>query len=369
MAVKTQVVEDQEIENAVDQLDEFKADGEASSVAEPVAGQTPTRRADQRKGETAPIMQGTSKVSKAAMLKQMVEKLSQLKDTDLKAAYKGVMNTSKQENPGEKPIAQGTTDIKQPPRVTKEDLDIASDLAAIFAGDETLSAEFKTQATEVFETAVVSKINEHLEDIFETAETSVETMTESAKEELSTKLDSYLDYVVEQWMDDNKLAVDRGIRAEIVENFMGGLRNLFVEHYVDIPEDKVDVVDDLVVRVEELESALSEQIDVNVTLVAENEDLARSRVLSQVTEGLTETQAEKITYLSEAVTFDSSNDFQTAVEGLKESYFAGGTVRTIVEEDDIDGPVGLAEAAPEGSAQMKPYIDAITRSLGAPAKK
>ena len=153
-------------------------------------------------------------------------------------------------------------------KVTKEDIDVSDDVQALF-GDEELSEEFKEKATTIFEAAVVSKINETLEtadiDVFAEVEAEKETMMK----DLTTKLDDYLEYVAEEWMKDNELAIEKGIRAEIVENFMGGLRNLFAENYIDIPEEKVDLVDELASKVEELEQSVNEEVERNIEVKKE----------------------------------------------------------------------------------------------------
>lgn len=217
-------------------------------------------------------------------------------------------------------INQGNSKISQPPQVTAEDIDIADDVAAIFEGSD-LSEDFKYKAHAIFEAAVVAKVNEKLAEISEELEVQYNEALLEQVDDLNNKIDSYLNYVVEQWMEENRLAVTTGIRGEIAESFLTGLKTLFEDHYVDIPEEKVDVVDDLASRVEELEADLAEEIERNVSLNEQISQYERELTFDDVVEGLTQTQVAKLEALAEGVDFTTADEFRERLETLRESYF------------------------------------------------
>lgn len=196
----------------------------------------------------------------------------------------------------------------------KEDVD------AMLSG-ENLSEEFKSKASMIFEAAVEARIEEIAAELEEKYTQEFEETLEVVKEDFATKLDSYLDYVVENWMEANKLAIEKGLRTEIVEDFIGALRNVFVEHYIDIPEDKVDIVEGLVEKVEELEEQVNEQILKNIDLKKSISEHKKNEVLVAVCEGLTLSQAEKIKSLAKNIEFVSEEDFAVKLDTIKESYF------------------------------------------------
>ena len=196
----------------------------------------------------------------------------------------------------------------------KEDVD------AMLSG-ENLSEEFKQKASMIFEAAVEARVEEIASELEEKYTQEFEETLEVVKEDFANKLDSYLDYVVENWMEANKLAIEKGLRTEIVEDFIGALRNVFVEHYIDIPEDKVDVVEGLVDRVEDLENQVNEQIMKNIDLKKSIAEHKKVEAITAVCEGLTLSQAEKVKSLAKSIEFVSEEDFAEKLETIKESYF------------------------------------------------
>ena len=191
-------------------------------------------------------------------------------------------------------------------QITSSDIDVNEDVAAMLNG-ETLSEEFVTKATTVFQAAVVSKVNEILESKILDAEAEAEAHKEEIIESFSTKLDSYLEYVTEEWMEENKLAVEQGIVSEIQENFMKGLRDLFAENYIDVPEEKVDLVDELATKVEGLANSVNEEIEKNIELKKDLVEAKAKIVLNKVSSDLTESQAIKLASLSEGVDFSDAS--------------------------------------------------------------
>lgn len=216
---------------------------------------------------------------------------------------------------------------------------ISEDINAMLSG-ENLSEEFKQKATLIFEAAVEARVEEIAKDLEEKFTKEFEDTLETVKEDFSGKLDSYLDYVVENWMTENKLAVEKGLRTEIVEDFIGALRNVFVEHYIDIPEEKVDIVEELVEKVEELESKVNEEMLKNIDLKKSLSEQKKVEMIHTVCEGLTLSQAEKVKSIAKSVEFVSEEDFSEKLTTIKESYFPvtvkQPTTNSLNEEIEIE---------------------------------
>jgi hypothetical protein len=216
----------------------------------------------------------------------------------------------------------------------KEDID------ALLEG-ENLSEEFTTKATTIFEAAVLARAEMVVEEVEAELMEQFETAVEEIKEDMASKVDDYLNYMVEEWVKDNQLAIEKGLRSEIVEDFIDGLRNLFVEHYIDIPADKVDVVEELTTKVEELENSLNEQIKSSVELKKEINEHKKIEAIYTACEGLTQTQVEKMKSLAEGVEFTTGEEFNSKMETLKESYFKNSVIaadssaldEVLIEED------------------------------------
>ena len=196
----------------------------------------------------------------------------------------------------------------------KEDID------ALLSG-ENLSEEFATKATTIFEAAVLARSEEVIAEAEADLTEQFESALDAIKEDLASKVDAYLNYMVEQWMEENQVAIEKGLHAEIVEDFIGGLRDLFIEHSIDIPKEKVDVVEELATKVNELEDSLSEEIKHNVQLKQELNEQRKIETIYTACEGLTQTQVEKMKSHAEGVEFTTGEEFATKLETLKESYF------------------------------------------------
>ena len=204
---------------------------------------------------------------------------------------------------------------------TVEEYDIEEDVNALLAGEE-LSEEFQEKARTIFEAAINSKvaqIKEELEKQY--AEQFAEEIV-AAKESLAERVDSYLEYVSDEWMEENKLAVEHGLKTDMTESFLSGMKNLFEEHYVSIPEDKYDVLESMVEKLDDMETKLNEQIEKNVSLNARLSESVADGILDQISEGLAQTQKEKLASLAESVEFESEESYREKLETLKESYFA-----------------------------------------------
>jgi len=252
-------------------------------------------------------------------------------------------------------------------KIKKEDLEInvEKDVKALMEGEETLSDEFKTKAATIFESAVSTKILSEVNSRIEILEGEYAQELEEAKDEHSTqlteKVDGYMSYVVEEWMKDNELAVERGIRSELVEDFMTGLRNLFQEHYIDIPEEKVDLVDDLFGKVEELEGKLDEEINRSVDLKKELSEYKRDETIREVSDNLADTEKEKLSKLAEGIEYEDKEQFNEKLGVLKENYFPTNDAKaeTTSDEEPVTNSEELNEEVVEPS--MTHYVDALAR--------
>ena len=242
---------------------------------------------------------------------------------------------------------------------TTEAYDMDEDVNALLGGEE-LSEEFREKAKVVFEAALNSKVKE----IQETLETQYATQLEEAKEELKTSLvervDSYLEYVCEEWMTENELAVEHGIKSEMTESFLSGMKSLFEEHYVTIPEDKYDVLESMVEKLDEMETKLNEQIDKNIGLNKRLAESSAQDVLTQVSSGLAETQKEKLASLAESVEFESEEEYREKLETLKESYFSRTAPAAKTQSTQT-----LSEGVDSTNAEVSSTMETYLRSLGA----
>lgn len=244
--------------------------------------------------------------------------------------------------------------------------DIESDVDALLSG-ENLSEEFKTKATTIFESAVVARASALVEEVEEALFEEFELAVEEVKNELAAKLDDYISYMAEEWIKENKLAIEKGLRAEIVEDFIGGLKNLFIEHYIDIPEEKVDVVEELTSKVEELQSEINEQFKANVELHKEINEHKKSEAIHAVCEGLTQTQVEKMKQLAESVDFTSDEDFAEKLVTLRTSYFSQPVKSA--DSSALNEEVVIEDEKKPTTVSTDPTVAAIASALSKTAVK
>ena len=236
----------------------------------------------------------------------------------------------------------------------ESELDIKADVDAL-VGDSDLSEEFKQKAATIFEAAIKAKVKEESQRLQGEYETKLKEDTETHKAELVEKVDSYLNYVVEEWMQENKIAIERGIKGEIAEDFIGGLKKLFEDHYIDVPDEKYNVLEDQASKIEDLEKKLNEEIEKNVKLNKDNGELKKEEIIKKSSEDLTDVEAEKFNKLAEEVEYSSEEDFTSKVKTIKESYF--GTKEEAKSNDIDDVAVG------DGSEQVDPAD--LTNSMAA----
>ena len=246
-------------------------------------------------------------------------------------------------------------EVTELPEITDE-VDIEDDVNALLGGQE-LSEEFREKAKTIFEAALKSKVTELREAMESHYEAKLVEEVEGMKNELVERVDSYLEYVADEWLQENALQVERGIRTEMTESFLEGMRGLFEDHYVSIPEDKYDVVENMVDKLDEMESKLNEQIEKNISITKSLSEATGGNILSDVSEGLSSTQKEKLASLAEGVEFESEESYKEKLETLKESYFKAAPKRSDSEVLNENA------ATPENvSGSMAAYIQALSHA-------
>jgi hypothetical protein len=233
-------------------------------------------------------------------------------------------------------------------------------LRALSDAEVTLSEDFKAKTAILFEAALQQKVAEEAERIEANYEERLEEETSAHRSELVEKVDSYLNYVVEQWMEENKLAIQNGLRTEIAENFMTGMKDLFVESYIDVPESKIDLVDDMADQIDELEEALSQQTAESIRLIEQVNEMRKEQIVSEAVSDLAETQAEKFRTFFESVDFDDEESFVAKVSTVKEAHFSSTSTATVAEETEFDEDADEGQIV-ESSGAMSQYISAIRK--------
>jgi hypothetical protein len=235
----------------------------------------------------------------------------------------------------------------------KEDID------ALFADDSTISEEFKSKVSTIFEARVQDRVAQIEEETEERYAGMLEEAVESIKQDLTEKVDDYLSYIVEQWMEENQIAIESGLRSEMTEDFIAGLRNLFAEHYIDVPAEKVDLVDELAGKVEELETKLNEEIERGVSFAKALVESRKKEIAGEVCEGLIATQVEKIKSLAESVEFSTEDEYKEKLETIRENYFPSGIKKASESQ--------LQEEVTDGSEKQvvsnDPYVAAVANAI------
>ena len=282
--------------------------------------------------------------TKAGMLQAMYGKMAKMNKTQLTAAYGKMHEDAEVEEQA----------MMESPEVA---YDYAGELDALVESEATLSEEFKEKTAVIFEAAMKSKLAESISELEENYAKELAEEVATTKADLVEKVDGYLNYVVEQWMEDNKLAVQTGLRTEIAETFMNKLKDVFTESYIEVPESKIDLVDELSEQVEELEEALNARTEEALEQAKTIEEMTRVAVIEAASKDLADTQAEKLAGLVEGIDFDDEETFAKKVAVVKEAHFAAPAVEsTIAEETDEDAPT-----AEEISETMATYLSAIRK--------
>jgi hypothetical protein len=317
-----------------------------------------------KKEEVTPVPK-----TKNGMLKSVYEKLNSLKKDQLAAQYETILKATDLVTEDDEKEEEEKVESKRTKAAVKaEDLniDVKDDVEALVQGEDGLTEEFKEKASTIFQAAVQAKVLEEVNKKADEIETQLkedqDKSSEGFKKEMTEKVDGYLTYVVEEWMKENELAIEKGIRSELVEDFMSGLKTLFAEHYIDIPEEKVDMVDDLFTKVEDLETSLDEEINRGVELQKELSQFKKDDALRGATKDLADTETEKISKLAEGIEYENEEQYIEKLNVLKESYFPKSDAVTS-EITETDETIEVPDEKTEVKLQenMEHYTSAIKR--------
>jgi len=249
-------------------------------------------------------------------------------------------------------IDEKSHDKEEMKKKMKEDMD------SLFSDDSTISEEFKSKAATIFEARVLDRVTQIEEEVESKYAGMLEEAVAEIKSDLTTKVDDYLNYVVEQWIEENQIAIESGLRAELTEEFIAGLRNLFAEHYIDVPTEKVDLVDELAGKVEELESKLNEEMERGISYAKALVESRKNEITREVCEGLTTTQTEKIKTLAESVEFSTEDEYKNKVETIRENYFPSG-----IKKADANDLHEQVEDTAEQKVITDPFVAAVSQAI------
>ena len=354
----TEKIENQDVELQEDEeISEMKHDpknAETQSVASVDKAGDATGTAPKRKMAGGTAADNTKKdpmpKTKAGMIAAMVHNMQKMDKKAINAMY-GQYNSTDPEAFAGEPIAE---DEAKP--TVKVEADFKDDLKALVNEEATLSEEFKQKAEIIFETAINSKVNAEIDRLEEKYNEELAEEIESTKADLVEKVDSYLNYVVEGWMEDNKLAIQNGLRTEIAEDFMNKLKGLFTESYIEVPEGKTDMVEELADTVDDLETKLNKATDDAINMAEELEEFRRDAVIREASKDLADTQVEKLTKLVDNIDYEDQETFAQKVATVKESYFKTNKVTGTEEIEEDDSP------AMEVSGSMDQYLKAIKKT-------
>lgn len=338
------VVTDEIVEQTLEEMDgkapmpKGKPDPEATTPEDAVAS------VDKVEKDAPPQIKKVHPKTKAGMISAMTDKMLKMTKKDMEEMYASYnVNES--------------VDMEDSEVVVETTVDTSAELDALVESEATLSEEFKQKTAILFETALKSKLSEEVDRLEAQYKSELAEEVSSTKSDLVEKVDNYLNYVVETWMEDNKLAVQNGLRTEIAETFMEKMKDLFTESYIDVPESKVDLVDELAESVDELETKLNEQTQKVIDTTVELEGYKRNTIIREASRDLAETQVEKLKSLVEDVDFGSEESFVEKVNTIKESYFS-----KIIKEEIQEEIAEEADQTVEVSDVMASYLSTIRKT-------
>jgi len=307
--------------------------------------------------------------TKSGMIQAMYDKLNLMKKADISAKFDKIVAQFGDDDEGEDEKDDDEKDAEAAAAVEKKeavekrvkDIDVKDDVEALVKGDSSLSDEFKQKAATIFEAAVKSKVKAEIERLEGEYATELTESKKEVKDLLVTKVDNYLNYVVEEWMKDNELAIEKGIKGEIAEDFIGGLKQLFEDHYIDVPDEKYDILDAKEKEIDELKSKVNEMTEKAVDDKKQIDDYSKEDILEHVTSGLADTEKEKMKSLVEDISFEGADEYKKKLSTIKESYF--GTGKSAPEStENVDSVNTDNGSTVDVSGSMKRYTDAISRA-------
>lgn len=348
--------EEVEVENEVmestEELTEAEAptkDAEEKSVSATDKAADATGKAPARKGDKSNSEPSKLPGTKAGMINAMYQKMNNMSTSEMKKLMNGMGYNYKTEG-----VEHESTDVE--PAINYQ-ADFSGDLSALIDNEATLSEEFKDKAAVIFEAAIKSKLSDEIDRLEEKYNEELTAEVDATKADLVEKVDNYLNYVVENWMKENQVAIQQGLRTEIAENFMNSLKDLFTESYIDVPESKVDLVDELSTTVDELEEKLNSTTAKAIEMAEQLEGFQRGAIISEASKDLADTQVEKLKKLVEDIDFDNEESFTKKVATVKESYFSKKVTESKDEiEESFDEEV-------ETSDVMAQYVSAIKKQV------
>ena len=326
----------------------------ANASTKEVSGQAPQK--NQGKADAMPTLKGEAKETDSEG-----KKISEGDVPDGLKKFLDKKDDKKESKDAEKEVAKEDTSSKEDQKA--KDVDVKEHIDALTSGEKDLSEEFKAKAATIFEAAIKSKVREIEESMEADYNKKFETESSKAKAELVEKVDNYLNYVVNEWMKENELAIEKGIKGEIAEDFINGLKKLFEDHYIDVPDEKYDVLEDQASKIEELEKKLNEEIGKNVELNKKSNMLERADILADVASDLAETSKEKFAKLTEEVEYSDAETFKKKCATIKESYF--GNKKEANSDSEVDNAVAgqpNVQNTEDLSNAMAAYTTAISKT-------
>jgi hypothetical protein len=304
--------------------------------------------------------------TKSGMIQAMYDNMNKMKKTDIQSAYHKIMSAmhgdNKEKDEAMHDDEENKKKVKEAVDQRVKSIDVSDDVNALVSGDDSLSEEFKTKAATIFEAAVKSKVKSEIERLEGEYASELDEAKATTKEELTTKVDNYLNYVVEQWMADNELAIEKGIKGEIAEDFIGGLKQLFEDHYIDVPDEKYDVLEAKEKELEEMKAKINEMTEKSIDDKKIIEGYTKDEIFESTVEGLADTEKEKIKSLVEDVTFENADAYSKKLATIKESYFGQAKAPESTENvDTVQQNSNDGNTVMDMSDSMSRYTAAISR--------
>ena len=318
-------------------------DDTPTKIKEPLAAETEIEHDGEALEEKA--------MTKEMMKSEMMKKMEGMKAQELKAMYNKMEMMGKEEEEESVKVDETTLDDRL------ASVDVSEDVSALTEGEE-LTEEFKEKAATIFEAAVKSKLRSEVERIESAKVQEVAEEINTVRDELTEKVDNYMNYVVEEWMKENEIAIERGLKGEIAEDFIAGLKDLFAEHYVDVPDEKYDILGQQSEKIDELEEKLNEQIEKSAELKKSHDVLVRESVFAEVSSDLADTEVEKFKSLAEEVEFSDEESFKAKLDQLKESYFPKASTIAESVDSESDGSESY-----DTTGAMAAYMNAISNNV------
>ena len=357
--LENELVEDQQVEDE-EVLDEAKVKEEEDEDDEEEEVEESADDAEEE-DEEPEVKEVSIPKTKAGVIQAAVDMLKKARKEDAQKIYAKMAKVDESEDDGSvdksiKAAPQKKNDLKAKAKV--ESVDFSEDLDAVIAEEATLSDGFRGKAGAIFEAVLTSKLAHEMDRLETEYAQNLEEEVSEVKSELVEKVDSYLNYVVSNWMETNEVAVTEGLRTEIAEDFMTSLQAVFKEHYIDVPEGKVDLVDELAEQVSELEETLNKTTEDNIKLHESVQTLERADVVREQSSGLADTEAEKLSTLVEDIEFDNKDNFEMKVKVVKESYFTKAISESV---DELSSIAGTDEVQADVSDTMSRYTQAISK--------